>query len=138
MKKHFDLKVTQNKNLRFNEKTLRILEHWSWWPDRKKSREENTDDPEMPEAIEMLKDRGYPITDSFIDFYTEFGGMYFAFKVFNKSMNSEVDRVVCFIMAESFEIEYDEMVIHYYPQFIGCEKLTLVGHLDGHSSLVIR
>ena len=106
----------------YTKRTLKLLYEENWYESRS---------IDISESIEMLKDREYKITESFIDFYKKFGNLCFYFAV------NERNRKIEFNVSKSFGIDYDEVIIHIYPQMIGCEVLTLIGNIDGASILTI-
>lgn len=109
----------------FSEKTNSILNEWGW--------DENYN-INIHEAVEMLEDRSYTISDSFKNFYSHFGDLILYAPI--NGLNEK--RYISFSIKESFGIDYDELIINLYPKAIGCKTLDLIGNIDHTSALVIN
>lgn len=109
-------------NKYFSQTTKEIKDQEDWYENRH---------IDIEKEIDMLKDRGYIVLDSFKKFYSEFGRIeiYYPQKIEN-------DRYISFILEKSF-IGYDELIINIYPKIIGCEALNRIGSINGEVALVI-
>lgn len=103
--------------------TIKILESAGWYPNRNIN---------IQEEIVYLKEKGYVMTESFCQFYKEFGkiGFYLS-DVYSR------ERSIGFILEDAFDIEFDEVIIEDYPRIIGSQNLILIGHINRTSVLVI-
>lgn len=103
--------------------TTEILRLKGWYPKRK---------IDIDDFKTSLESRGYTITESFITFYKEFGEIGFYLSDVHGS-----ERSIGFILQDAFDIEFDEVIIEDYPKITGSQNLTLIGHINRTSALVI-
>lgn len=107
-------------NKYFSQTTKEILDQEGWYENRH---------IDIEKEIDMLKDRGYIVLDSFKKFILNWVKQRFIIPKKN-------DRFISFKLEKSF-IGYDELIINIYPKIIGCEALNRIGSLNGEVALVI-
>lgn len=81
--------------------------------------------------ILFLKEKGYTILDTFIDFYTEFGNLNITCVV------NQNERNLSFNITTPVRYDYDSVIIEDYPRITGSQTLNPIGNIDGSSYLVI-
>lgn len=104
-------------------KTIEILESAGWYPDRK---------IDINASKIILKSKGYTITESFEKFYEKFGSIGFYLSDVQGSARS-----IGFILEDAFYIEFDEVIIEDYSKITRSQFLTIIGHVNKTSVLVI-
>jgi len=102
--------------------TYQVLKENGWTPDRT---------IDTTEITNLLLERGYRITDSFLKFYKEFGNLEFEIEVKGNQ------RFISFDVISSFLIEYDEVIIEDYTRSLNSKYLVIIGRIGGDSVLVI-
>jgi hypothetical protein len=102
-----------------------ILEHLKnagWYPDRKVN---------IDREIDALQKRGYTISNTFKEFYQEFGGLKLKIKVEGN------ERSIHFNIHIPVRWDYDDVIRDDYPKIIGCNSLVPVGNINGSTYLAI-
>ena len=81
---------------------------------------------DVSEAVEILEMRGYKVMDNFKEFYSVFGKIIFNFQKEDQKdwLDFDIYRSV------DTEHNYDDEIINYYPKFIGCNNLIIVGNIN--------
>ena len=88
---------------------------------------------DVSEAVEILEMRGYKVMDNFKEFYSKFGETMHC--VQRKGQKDWLD----FDIYHSVDTEhnYDDEIINYYPKFIGCNNLIIVGNINDNIVIVM-
>lgn len=105
-----------------NSNTITILESAGWYPNRNIN---------IQEAIIYLKEKGYVMTESFCQFYKEFGNMGFNIDVNERPRSIQLDIFI------PVRYDYDSVIIEDYPKITETKSLVPIGNVNGSSHLVI-
>jgi len=102
--------------------TYQVLKENGWTPNRM---------IDATEITNLLHEKGYKVTDSFLRFYKEFGNLEFEIEV------ERNERFISFDVMSSFLIEYDEVIIEDYTKLLNSKYLVIIGRIGRDSVLVI-
>ncbi len=107
---------------KMQESTLNILVKAGWH----NNRQINIDDD-----ITILNERGYSITDAFINFFQKYGHINF-----QCTINGD-KRYIDFDVRKKIAFDYDSVIINDYPKITKTKSLIPIGNIDGSTYLVI-